>query len=98
MSAPLLVVRALPESARLWLDGQQMANPFDVRLALGSKHKIDARNDGYETTSQTVRIESDAKLTIALRRATPEPAPRVQVRPATPPPAHGAGFVTTNPY
>jgi hypothetical protein len=72
---PLLVVRALPEGVvRLWLDGQRMANPFDVRLPRDSKHKIEARAEGYETSSQTVRIEADAKLTFALRRVAP-PAP-----------------------
>jgi hypothetical protein len=69
---PLLVVRALPEGVvRLWLDGQRMANPFDVRLPRDSKHKIEARAEGYETSSQTVRIEADAKLTFALRRVAP---------------------------
>ena len=94
--APLLVVRALPEDAHLWLDGQRMANPFDVRLPRGYKHKIEARAPGYEDSSQTVHIESDAKLTISLRRATPSPEPRVQVKPLAR--AQGAGFVTTNPY
>jgi hypothetical protein len=93
---PLLVVRALPEGAHLWLDGQRMANPFDVRLPRGYKHKIEARSPGYEESAQTIRIESDARLTISLRRATPSPEPRVQVKPIAR--AQGAGFVTTNPY
>lgn len=96
--APLLVVRALPESAQLWLDGQRVSNPFEVRLPRGGKHKIDARSEGYEASSQTVRIESDAKLTIALRRATPAPEPHLQVRPLSARAPRGAGFVTTNPY
>lgn len=91
-------MRALPESAQLWLDGQRVSNPFEVRLPRGGKHKIDARNDGYEASSQTVRIESDAKLTIALRRATPAPEPHLQVRPLSARAPRGAGFVTTNPY
>ncbi|MET0390614.1 MAG: hypothetical protein ABW321_31875, partial [Polyangiales bacterium] len=95
--APLLAVRALPEGARLWLDGQSMANPFDVRLPRGSKHKIEARSEGYEASAQTVRIESDAKLTITLRRVLPPPAPHVEVKPLGSQ-ARGAGFVTTNPY
>lgn len=96
---PLLVVRAVPESAQLWLDGARVSNPFEVRLPRGGKHKIDAKSFGFEASSQTVRIESDAKLTIALRRVTPAPEPHLQVRPLsaarTP---RGAGFVTTNPY
>lgn len=99
--APLVIVRALPEHSKLWLDGQRMANPFDVRLPRGSTHTIDARSRGYESMTQTVRIDSDAKLTITLRRATPAPNGA-----ETPPPADkplatrtpAAGFVTTNPY
>lgn len=94
---PLLVVSALPDSAQLFLDGQRMSNPFDTRLPLGSKHKIDARQDGYETSSQSIRLESDAKLTITLKRATPAPEPHLKVRPM-PESANGAGFVTSNPY
>jgi hypothetical protein len=86
---PLLVVRALPEGVvRLWLDGQRMANPFDVRLPRDSKHKIEARAEGYETSSQTVRIEADAKLTFALRRVAP-PAP-AHAAASTAAPARGA--------
>jgi hypothetical protein len=89
---PLLVVRALPEGVvRLWLDGQRMANPFDVRLPRDSKHKIEARAEGYETSSQTVRIEADAKLTFALRRVAPPAPAHAAATPATP--AHAA----TNP-
>jgi hypothetical protein len=85
---PLLVVRALPEGVvHLWLDGQRMANPFDVRLPRDTKHKIEARAEGYETSSQTVRIESDAKLTFALRRVSP-PAPAHPVASGSAP-AHG---------
>jgi hypothetical protein len=65
-------------------------------LPRGGKHKIEARSAGYEDSAQTVRIESDAKLTISLRRAVPSPEPRVQVKPLAR--AQGAGFVTTNPY
>jgi len=92
---PLLSVRALPEGARLFLDGQRLPNPFDMRLPEGGKHKLEARYEGYETSSQTVRIESDAKLTITLRRTD---AP-LQVRPLSQQgPQRGAGFVTSNPY
>ena len=95
-----MIVRSLPERSKLWLDGQRMANPFDVRLPRGTTHKIDARSDGYEPMSQTVRVESDARLTITLRRATPAPdaaaAPPADKPLATRTP--GAGFVTKNPY
>jgi hypothetical protein len=74
-----------------------MPNPFDTRLPLGSKHKIEAKQEGYETSSQTIRIESDARLTITLRRDTPPPAPHIKVKPL-PEGARGAGFVTSNPY
>jgi hypothetical protein len=94
---PLLVVRAVPDGAQLWLDGQRMPNPFDTRLPLGSKHKIDARYEGYETSSQSIRLEADARLTITLRRTTPVPAQQIKVRPLPDAP-HGAGFVTSNPY
>jgi hypothetical protein len=94
---PLLVVRAVPDSAQLFLDGQAMSNPFDTRLPLSSKHKIDARQDGYETSSQSIRLESDAKLTITLKRTTPAPEPHLKVRPLSESP-NGAGFVTSNPY
>jgi hypothetical protein len=93
-----VIVRSLPERSKLWLDGQRMANPFDVRLPRGTTHKIDARSDGYEPMSQTVRVESDARLTITLRRAAPAPdaAPPADKPLATRTP--GAGFVTKNPY
>jgi hypothetical protein len=94
---PTLVVRAVPDSAQLFLDGQRMSNPFDTRLPLGSKHKLDARQDGYEASSQSIRLESDAKLTITLKRATPAPEPHLKVSPL-PESANGAGFVTSNPY
>jgi hypothetical protein len=96
---PLLSVRALPEGARLFLDGQRLPNPFDMRLPEGGKHKLEARYEGYESSSQTVRIESDAKLTISLRRIPTEP--QLQVRPLNQQSQqhpHGAGFVTSNPY
>lgn len=93
---PLLMVRAVPEAAQLWLDGQRMTNPFDTRLPLGSKHKIEAKQEGYETSSQTIRIESDARLTITLRRENPAPEPNIKTQP--PDGARGAGFVTSNPY
>jgi hypothetical protein len=99
---PLLVVRALPEgSVRLWLDGQRMANPFDVRLPRDTQHKIEARGDGYEATSQVVRLESDAKLTFALRRVAPAhpAAPSVPAEHArNTEKRRGAGFVTVSPY
>ncbi|MEY4582602.1 MAG: hypothetical protein RL701_7305 [Pseudomonadota bacterium] len=95
--APLLVVRAYPEGTQLSLDGQRMANPFDVRLPRGGKHKIEARHDGYELSSQTVRIESDATLTISLRRANWS-TPTVHAERPSAAHAQGAGFVTTNPY
>jgi hypothetical protein len=104
--SPLLVVHGVPDNVRLWLDGQRMANPFDIRLPRGTKHRIEARADGYETSAQTVRIESDAKLTIAVRRSPP-----VRVRGvAAPPPSRseptkpvdkhrrGVGFVSVSPY
>jgi hypothetical protein len=94
---PLLVVRAVPDQAQLFLDGQRTSNPFETRLPLGSKHKIEARQDGYETSSQTIRLESDAKLTITLKRETPAPAPHIKVQPL-PEGSRGAGFVTSNPY
>jgi len=98
--SPLVIVRALPERSKLWLDGQRMANPFDVRLPRGSTHTIDARSEGYEPMSQTMRVESDAKLTITLRRVTPAPetaaAPRTDKPLATR--TEAAGFVTKNPY
>lgn len=94
---PLLVVRAVPDNAQLWLDGQKMPNPFDTRLPLGSKHKIEARQEGFEASSQTIRLESDARLTITLKRETPAPAPHIKVQPL-PEGSRGAGFVTTNPY
>lgn len=93
---PLLSVRALPEDSKVWLDGQRVDNPFEVRLPHGSKHRIEARSDGYEMSSQTVRLESDASLTITLRRSTPPAVLRVQKQPESHP--RGAGFVTTNPY
>jgi hypothetical protein len=92
-----LQVRAVPDAAQLWLDGQRMSNPFDTRLPLGSKHKLEAKQEGYEASSQTIRIESDARLTITLRRETPPPAPHMNVKPL-PDAARGAGFVTSNPY
>jgi hypothetical protein len=93
---PLLTVRGVPETARLWLDGQRMANPFDIRLPRGIKHRIEARADGYESSAQFVKLDSDVKLTIAIRRsppparargivAAPPPAPRSVA--AAPPPA-----------
>jgi hypothetical protein len=97
--SPLLVVRALPEGARLWLDGQRMANPFDVRVDRNVKHRIEARSEGYETSSQNVRIESDAKLTITLRAAPEVHDPRLKTpssSPASRP--RGAGFVSVSPY
>jgi hypothetical protein len=110
---PLLVVRAMPDGARLWLDGQRMANPFDVRLPRSSKHRVEARADGYETTSQQVRLDSDAKLSITLRR-TPQhasraslPTPLRSASNATPAQRpretavkrhRGAGFVSVSPY
>lgn len=90
-------MRAVPEGAQLWLDGQRMTNPFDTRLPLGSKHKLEAKQDGYETSSQTIRIESDARLMITLRRETPAAAPNIKVKPL-PEGSRGAGFVTSNPY
>jgi hypothetical protein len=97
--SPQLVVHAIPDSAQLWLDGQRMSNPFDTRLPLGSKHKIEARHDGFETSSQSIRLEADARLTITLRRTAPPPAPAppIKVRPPADAP-RGAGFVTSNPY
>ena len=92
---PLLVVRALPDGSKLWLDGQRMANPFDVRLPAGYRHKIEARADGYEPTSQMVRLESDAKLTITLRRAAPTPASTTTQAEGR---RRGAGFVAESPY
>jgi hypothetical protein len=90
-------VRAVPDNAQLWLDGQKMSNPFDTRLPLGSKHKIEARQEGYEASSQTIRLESDARLTITLKREIPAPAPHIKVHPL-PEGSRGAGFVTANPY
>lgn len=90
-------MRAVPDGAQLWLDGQRMTNPFDTRLPLGSKHKLEAKQEGYETSSQTLRIESDARLTITLRRETPAAAPNIKVKPL-PEGSRGAGFVTSNPY
>lgn len=95
--SPLLSVRAVPDGALLWLDGKRMSNPFDTRLPLGSRHKLEARYDGYETSSQTIRIETDARLTITLRRSSPPPAPQIKVQPLDDGP-RGAGFVTSNPY
>jgi hypothetical protein len=106
---PLLSVHAVPDNVRLWLDGQRMSNPFGVRLPRGSKHRIEARADGYETSAQTVRIESDAKLTIAVKRAPP-PTPRARAVQAVPSNVRddrakpvdkrkrGAGFVVVSPY
>lgn len=73
-----------------------MTNPFDTRLPLGSKHKLEAKQEGYETSSQTIRIESDARLTITLRQ-TAAAAPNIKVKPL-PEGSRGAGFVTSNPY
>jgi hypothetical protein len=97
--SPVLAVRAVPDSARLWLDGQRMANPFDARIDRNTKHRIEARSEGYETITQNVRIESDAKLTITLR-ASPEvhdPQLKTPSSNATPRP-RGAGFVSVSPY
>jgi hypothetical protein len=91
---PLLSVRALPENSKLWLDGQRMSNPFDVRLPRGYKHRIDARADGYEATSQMVRIESDARLTLTLRRAGPGTAAAQGDNRRR----RGGGFVSESPY
>jgi hypothetical protein len=74
-----------------------MSNPFDTHLPLGSKHKIEARHEGFETSSQSIRLEADARLTITLRRTAPPPAPPIKVRPPADAP-RGAGFVTSNPY
>jgi len=72
------------------------SNPFDTRLPLGSKHKIEARQEGYEASSQTIRIESRRAFMITLKRGNAAAAPTSKCNRC--PKAPAAGFVTAKPY
>jgi hypothetical protein len=96
----LLFVRTVPEGAHVWLDGRRMASPpFDVTLPRGTDHTLDVRSEGYEPSSQVLRVEADTKLTVTLKRAptvqTPASAPTRRPLESH---ARRAGFVTSSPY
>lgn len=110
-SVARLSVATEPPDAKLLLDGEPVANPFDGELALGSDHTLEAKAEGYATEQRSLRLAADARVTMTLAaEPPPPPAPKAVTpakrkpvaRPATKPkaakPKRGAGFVADSPY
>ncbi len=96
-----LRLRANPERAKLWLDGEQLAtNPADRVLPMdGTSHRLRAEAEGFEPKIVDFVASKDETIELSLT-AVPEPpasarrrAPVVRVPPrpaAAPPPAPAA--------
>jgi len=67
-----LNLRAMPQNARIFLDGELLeSNPFAGVFAADSEpHQIRIEAPGFITRSQTIKLDQDSTLDLAL---TPEP-------------------------
>ena len=70
-----VTVRTVPENATLTLDGAPVSSPI-VRPQdlLATTHTLEARAEGFEPRTQSVRFDRDGSVRIELRRV-PAPTP-----------------------
>jgi hypothetical protein len=67
-----VTVRTVPANATLTLDGAAVTSPI-VRPQdlLATSHTLEARADGYEPRTETVRFDRDGTVRVELRRVPP---------------------------
>ena len=101
----MLSLAAFPPNAQLRIDGGVVENPFRMRLARTTKHRIEARAPGFAPETHVVQMDADVQLMISLKRdairdVKPDPYKDARHSAANgPAPARrGAGFVSENPY
>jgi serine/threonine-protein kinase len=73
-SSVKLVIRAEPAEATLYLDGVRLpSNPYSgTRAADAETHELRVEADGFVAMRRSLRLETDAELTLALTAASPE--------------------------
>ncbi|MCA9600409.1 MAG: hypothetical protein KC417_00205, partial [Myxococcales bacterium] len=70
-----LHAQATPPEAPLYLDGEEVPNPFDADLAFGSTHRLEARLAGYRDDHVTVELSKPRRVMLTLKRLpVPKPA------------------------
>ncbi|HEU4408383.1 MAG TPA: serine/threonine-protein kinase [Polyangiaceae bacterium] len=88
-AAPDLVelqVRVTPSNATLYLDGHEFKGPpFRRSLPREGQHELRAEAPGYQTATQTVTLQGDVLIDLALVRQAAAPR-RVVAAPPPPPP------------
>jgi hypothetical protein len=104
----MLSLAASPPNAQLRVDGGIVENPFRMRLARDSKHRVEARAPGFTPEVHNLRMDGDVQLMISLKR---DPMREMNIKPDPykdarhsaangpgPSRQRGAGFVSENPY
>jgi hypothetical protein len=82
-----LTVNTIPPTARLLLDGQQVANPYSEELPLGSRHALVALAEGHRAATREITLNDAQTLTLTLEErpavvsTPPAPAPRARTAP-----------------
>jgi hypothetical protein len=96
-----IVIRTVPRSATLHIDGKRVANPYETTVAASEEpHRIRAQAPGYGQKTRTVRFDQDRTATLRLQKAQRRPR-----QPQRREPANRGGesddegaFVKENPY
>lgn len=64
-------IRIEPESATLLVDGQPVANPWDVELPVSDHpRRVEAFADGYERWTRSITLQYAQRVTYSLRRVS----------------------------
>jgi hypothetical protein len=82
-----ILISTAPEDARLWIDGEQVQNPFTAQRAPSDTvHVIEAQAEGYRQARNSVRFNAETTLRIALQplEVPREPKPAAPSKPQAP--------------
>ncbi|MCB9709164.1 MAG: hypothetical protein H6714_10290 [Myxococcales bacterium] len=64
-------ITVVPSSANLWVDGQQVPNPYFAEFDKSSSHVIEAKASGYEARELHLKCDEPRDVAVRLK---PEPA------------------------
>jgi hypothetical protein len=77
-----VTVRTVPPNATLQRDGEDVANPFQGEIDIGSRARFSASAEGFRDGSELVRVrDADAQEIVIELRARPQPRPQPQPQP-----------------
>ncbi len=91
-------IRVSPATAKVFLDGAELRNPYQGEMPAGGEHRLVARAAGHQDSVQTLRfdqtVDVDTTLVPVAPAVRPPPAPtRIAAKSKRPPDAPAAPLV-----